>query len=340
MERSLEMLVGLLGILKARGAYVPLDPGDPSDRLAFVLEDTGAPLVVTQARLVKRLPPSGARVVCLDADWHTIAEESAANPAPTGTSENLAYVIYTSGSTGRPKGVQIQHRALVNFLCSMRREPGLTERDTLVAVTTLSFDIAGLELFLPLTTGARVVIAAREVAADGARLMELLALSGATVMQATPATWQLLLSAGWQGDRGFTILCGGEPLPRKLADQLLARAAAVWNLYGPTETTIWSTVARVERGEDAVSIGHPIANTQVYVLDARRQLVPAGVPGELFIGGHGLAHGYLNQPELTGEKFVPNPFEPGTRLYRPARMPGARRPPDQTSRPSDRAWRD
>jgi acyl-coenzyme A synthetase/AMP-(fatty) acid ligase/SAM-dependent methyltransferase/acyl carrier protein len=212
--------------------------------------------------------------------------------------------------------VQIQHRALVNFLCSMRREPGLTERDTLVAVTTLSFDIAGLELFLPLTTGARVVIAAREVATDGARLMELLALSGATVMQATPATWQLLLSAGWQGDRGFTILCGGEPLPRKLADQLLARAAAVWNLYGPTETTIWSTVARVERGEDAVSIGLPIANTQVYVLDARRQRVPAGVPGELFIGGHGLARAYLNRSELTAEKFVPNPFEPGTRLYR------------------------
>jgi amino acid adenylation domain-containing protein len=225
-------------------------------------------------------------------------------------------VIYTSGSTGRPKGVQIQHRALVNFLCSMRREPGLTERDTLVAVTTLSFDIAGLELFLPLTTGARMVIAAREVAADGARLMQLLALSGATVMQATPATWQLLLSAGWQGDRGFTILCGGEPLLRKLADQLLPRAAAVWNLYGPTETTIWSTVALVERGEDAVSIGHPIANTQVYVLDARQQLVPAGVPGELFIGGHGLARAYLNRPELTDEKFIPNPFEPGTRLYR------------------------
>jgi amino acid adenylation domain-containing protein len=319
VERSLDMLVGLLGILKAGGAYVPLDPADPPDRLGFILENSGAPVVLTQSAILPRLQMEGTRAISLDTAWKEIDSEAAGNPTPAGTSENLAYIIYTSGSTGVPKGVAIPHRALVNFLSSVRREPGLTERDTLVAVTTLSFDIAGLELFLPLTAGARVVIAAREVAADGSRLAELLSRSRATVMQATPATWQLLLASGWQGARDFTILCGGEPLSPKLANQLMAGGAAVWNMYGPTETTIWSTIWRVDGANgaiSAVSIGRPIANTQTYVLDAAQQLVPAGVAGELYIGGDGLARGYWNRPELTAEKFVPNPFVPGSRLYR------------------------
>jgi amino acid adenylation domain-containing protein len=316
VDRSLDMLVGLVAILKAGGTYVPLDPTDPADRLGFILEDSGAPLILTQSHLVARLPVDGSRAICLDASGPAISAENGENPLPRATPESLAYVIYTSGSTGRPKGVSIPHRALVNFLCAMRRDPGLTDRDTLVAVTTLSFDIAALELFLPLTVGARVVIASREVASEGSRLSELLLRSRATIMQATPVTWQLLLAAGWRGDATFTILCGGEPLSRRLANQLLAGGARVWNMYGPTETTVWSTTWRVEPGDGAIRIGQPIANTQVYVLDPRRRLVPPGVPGELYIGGDGLARGYWNRPDLTAERFVSNPFVPGSRLYR------------------------
>ncbi|HEX7243455.1 MAG TPA: amino acid adenylation domain-containing protein, partial [Longimicrobiaceae bacterium] len=229
-----------------------------------------------------------------------------------------AYVIYTSGSTGTPKGVVVPHRAVVNFLDSMRLRPGLSARDTLLAVTTLSFDIAALELFLPLTTGARVVLADRETASDGARLREAVAASGATTMQATPASWRMLLDAGWEGAPGLKALCGGEALPRELADRLLGVTGELWNLYGPTETTIWSTVERVEPGEGAVSIGAPIANTRLYLLDAGLEPVPEGVPGELYIGGEGVARGYLGRPELTAARFIPDALsrEPGARLYR------------------------
>jgi len=216
--------------------------------------------------------------------------------------------------------VQIPHRAVVNFLTSMRREPGLVEQDVLLSVTTLSFDIAALEVFLPLSVGAHLALVSREVAADGARLSEQLANSGATVMQATPATWRLLLEAGWEGNDRLKILCGGEALDRELANQLLKRCASLWNLYGPTETTIWSAACKVETEitNGSVSIGRPIANTQLYVLDRHLQPVPIGVPGELHIGGDGLARGYLNRPELTSEKFIANPFgdELNSRLYK------------------------
>jgi amino acid adenylation domain-containing protein len=314
VERSLDMLVGALAILKAGGAYVPLDPRYPADRIAYMLQDSGARVLLTQAALEESLPAGVEHVVRLDADAARWAELPATPPEAAAGPEHLAYAIYTSGSTGRPKGVEIPHRALVNFLATMAVQPGLTADDVLLAVTTLSFDIAGLELYLPLTRGGRVVLAGAETALDGVRLAELMAATGTTVMQATPATWRMLVDSGWRGRPGLTALCGGEPLPRELAEELLGRVGSLWNMYGPTETTIWSTVARVER-DAPITIGRPIANTEVYVLDRRDRPVPVGVAGELCIGGAGLARGYHERPELTAARFVPNPFGPG-RIYR------------------------
>ncbi|MEG4517840.1 MULTISPECIES: amino acid adenylation domain-containing protein [unclassified Microcoleus] len=307
VDRSLEMMVGLLGILKAGGAYVPLDPAYPPERLGFMLEDAKISVLLTQKKLLESLPKNSASLVFLDADWEGIS--SCGGPVVgLQNSSNLAYVIYTSGSTGKPKGVQISHASAVNFLNSMRQQLAIANRDVWLAVTSLSFDIAALELFLPITTGSRVVVASREVASNGEKLLETLTNSGATVMQATPASWKMLLAAGWQGNHQLKILCGGEALPRQLANQLLLRGAAVWNLYGPTETTIWSTLYQVDRKDESVSIGRPIANTQIFILDSYLMPVPVGVFGELHIGGAGLSRGYLNRPELTAEKFTPNPF--------------------------------
>ncbi|MEG4242346.1 amino acid adenylation domain-containing protein [Microcoleus sp. MON2_D6] len=307
VDRSLEMMVGLLGILKAGGAYVPLDPAYPPERLGFMLEDAKISVLLTQKKLLETLPKNSASLVFLDADLEGI---SSGDEPLVGlqNSSNLAYVIYTSGSTGKPKGVQISHASAVNFLSSMRQQLAIADRDVWLAVTSLSFDIAALELFLPITTGSRVVVASREVASNGEKLLETLTNSGASIMQATPASWKMLLAAGWQGNNQLKILCGGEALPRHLANQLLLRGASVWNLYGPTETTIWSTLYQVDRKDESVSIGRPIANTQIFILDRYLMPVPVGVFGELHIGGAGLSRGYLNRPELTAEKFIPNPF--------------------------------
>jgi amino acid adenylation domain-containing protein len=315
LERSCDMVVALLGTLRAGGAYVPLDPAYPPDRIAYMLEDSQARFVVTQAALRKSLPPTTADVVCVDDP--SLGSEAEPLPA-TPSGDDRAYVIYTSGSTGRPKGVEIPHRAVVNFLRSLAQEPGMGPGDRLLAVTTLSFDIAGLEIYLPLFVGAKVVIASRETASDGRALAALIDGEAITVMQATPATWRLLLDAGWRGNTGLRIFCGGEALPRELARQLLPRCAELWNLYGPTETTIWSTLHRVSPGEGAVPIGHAIANTQLAILDDDRRPVAPGTPGELYIGGAGLAAGYLARPELTAERFIANPLDPagGSRLYR------------------------
>ncbi|BDA68754.1 hypothetical protein CAL7716_029200 [Calothrix sp. PCC 7716] len=317
VERSLLMVIGLLAILKAGGAYVPVDHSYPTERIAFILEDTQAPVLLTQASLVEAMPQHQAIVVCLDTDWHLIAQQSQENVFSQLTTDNLAYVIYTSGSTGKPKGVQIPHTAVSNFLYSMKEAPGLTSEDTLLAVTTYSFDIAALELFLPIIVGARLIVASREIVSDGTQLSAKLIDSKATVMQATPATWQLLLAAGWSGNHQLKILCGGEALPGQLANQLLDRCDCLWNMYGPTETTIWSAANRVKTVNNSVPISSPIANTQLYILDKYHQLVPVGVAGELCIAGEGLARGYFHRPDLTAEKFIPNPFsDKSTRLYK------------------------
>ncbi|MBE9229223.1 amino acid adenylation domain-containing protein, partial [Phormidium sp. LEGE 05292] len=316
VERSLLMLVGLLGILKAGGAYVPLDPEYPTERIAFMLSNSQVSVLLTQEKLITQLPKIDLHLISLDADWEIIAQQNQNNIISQVCPENLAYVIYTSGSTGQPKGVQISHSSLTNFLYSMKQEVGINAKDILLAVTTICFDIAGLEFYLPLIVGAQVVLLPREQSADGTKLSEKLLQSGVTIMQATPATWRLLLGSGWQGNHQLKILCGGEALSHELAVALLERSQCLWNVYGPTETTIWSTISRVETDrnfaavQDSLeSIGRPIANTQIYILDRSLQPVPIGVPGELHIGGAGLAKGYLNRPELTNEKFIPNPFD-------------------------------
>ncbi|HME08081.1 MAG TPA: amino acid adenylation domain-containing protein, partial [Bryobacteraceae bacterium] len=299
LEPSLDMPVAVLAVLKTGGAYVPLDPNYPQERLDLIRQDAG--LTVTL----------GVE------NWPRFDGESDSD-LPAQDPDRLAYVIYTSGSTGVPKGVEISHRALVNFLWSMQRQPGISPQDKLLAVTTLSFDIAGLELLLPLTVGAEVVIASRDARRDGRALVQLIETAGITLMQATPTTWKLMLDAGWTGSPNLKALCGGEELTRDLANELVRRTASLWNMYGPTETTIWSTCEHVTAGEGPVSIGRPIANTLLYVLDTQGRPAPLGVPGELYIGGDGLARGYHNRAELTAEKFFLNPFLRNTsaRLYR------------------------
>jgi amino acid adenylation domain-containing protein len=251
----------------------------------------------------------------LDADAAAVSRHSTAPVEPWASPEDLAYVIYTSGSTGRPKAVEITHAALRNTLAHFARQVAVTAGDTLLAVTSLSFDISALELFLPLVHGATIRLMSRDQALDG----ELLAreVAHATIMQATPATWQLLLEAGWIGNPELRVLCGGEPLPWPLALQLLDRASVVWNCYGPTETTVWSTTWRVDRDGGRALLGHGIANTRLYVLDGCGEPVPAGVPGELYIAGASVARGYRDRASLTAERFVPDPFAAdGRRMYR------------------------
>ncbi len=321
VERGAAMLAAVIGILKAGAAYVPLDPQFPQERLRFMAEDAQLTLLVSTSALAGPFGLPRERQLLLDCDAGTIA--SAPNnrllvTAHTAQPEDPAYVIYTSGSTGKPKGVVVPHRAVVNFLISMAREPGLRADDVLVAVTTLSFDIAVLELQLPLTLGATVVIATRDDAMDGNALIALFERHRATIMQATPVTWRLLLEAGWRCRAPFRALVGGEAMPKELADQLLARGVELWNMYGPTETTVWSTCVRITDLSLGISIGKPIANTTVSILDEQKKLCPIGVPGELCIGGDGVALGYWNRPELTADRFIPDPFStaPGATLYR------------------------
>ncbi len=311
-SRNEHMLVAMLGILRSGAAYVPLDPSFPADRLEFMVRDAGLRQVVTDSDASHPWGFPSAEPLFV-ADLAPVAGER----LPGGNPGGAAYVIYTSGSTGRPKGVRVPHRAVVNFLNSMRREPGMSATDRILAVTTLSFDIAVLELLLPLTVGATVVVASRESAADGQALCALLSEHGATMLQATPSTWRLLLDAGWTGSNGFRALVGGEPLPPDLAQALLGHGVQLWNMYGPTETTVWSTCHRVDTVDGPVPIGRPIANTRIDVVDDGLRLLPPGVTGELVIAGEGVALGYLARPDLTADRFVADPLAPrGAMRYR------------------------
>lgn len=316
-DRSVDLVVGMLGIWKAGATYVPLDPiSNPSQRLSHIISAAGIEVIVAHDELAKLLPVHSARLLAP----HIAEENELAAPASESGHarhpDQAAYVLFTSGTSGKPKGVEVSHRALGNFLHSMAGEPGLGADDTLVAVTTISFDIAGLELLLPLTKGAQVVIARSETAMDPTALMELLEECGATILQATPATWQMLLAADWRGRPGLKALCGGEALPRELAVELRQRVESLWNMYGPTETTIWSSTEDLTEREGPISIGRPIANTQIYVLDDELRPVPIGLAGEIVIGGEGLARGYYENPALTAKSFVPDPFAKGARMYR------------------------
>lgn len=326
VERSIEMVVGILAILKAGGAYVPLDPSYPIDRIGYMLEDAHVAVLLTQQslnikELLAKTPQQQTKVINLEQipeaialEKHNLNHNLTNNVKPS----NLAYVIYTSGSTGKPKGVQIEHRTAVNLLTAIAQKPGIDASDTLLSVTTISFDIAVLEIFLPLITGAKLVIVSRQTAMDGHQLLQALEQHQATLMQSTPVTWKLLLAAGWQGSKNLKMLTGGEALAKDLAKELVNKGASLWNLYGPTETTIWSSVHQVTADQESISIGRPIANVKYYILDAHLMPLPVGIPGELYIGGDCLARGYFNRPELTAERFIPDPFSdrPEARMYK------------------------
>ena len=307
VERSLNMMVGLLGIQKSGAAYVPLDPAYPAERLRLTLEDAKVLILLTQQSLLNEMPEHSAEVVCLDRDWPQIAQESASNPISDVRPEDLVYVIFTSGSTGRPKGVQVPHRAVVNLLSFMARELRMGPDDVFPALASFAFDMCIPELYLPLVTGGRMVLGERDLGANGEEHAALLRREGATIVHATPSTWSLLLEAGFTG-KGLKRAIGAEPLPRELCVRLLEADNSLYNFYGPTETTVWSTYHHFRSPDEPVVVGRPLANTQIYILDKTLQPLPLGVPGEIYIGGDGVTCGYLNRPEMTAEKFVHDPF--------------------------------
>lgn len=311
LERSVDLVVALLAIVKSGGAYLPLDPNYPDERLNWIAENSEIGILVAAPEMRKRLPDFGGQVVSLD--WDALKTYADRDLGVQVSGDHLAYVLYTSGSTGRPKGVAIPRKALLNLLWSLRRELEFTASDVWLAVTTISFDIAGLEIWLPLITGARLVLAPQATVSDADRLQSELQSHNVTFLQATPSTWHLLLESGWQGKPDLKALCGGEAMPRDLANRLFPLVGRLWNVYGPTETTIWSTAHRISGPDDPILIGRPLANTQIYILDQNLALVPIGVSGELYIGGDGLARGYFRRDDLTAERFVQSPFG---RLYR------------------------
>ncbi len=313
VDRTPNMLAALYGILKTGAAYVPIDPDLPLSRIAYMLEDAQVDTVITEHVFENRIKELGVDGIFVeDISYANVAEYSAPQISPDST----VYIIYTSGSTGKPKGVEVSHRALVNLVSSISKKPGVTHDDVVFAVTTLSFDVAAAELHVPLTQGGTVVLASKTETTDGNLLLKQIQMNHVTLMQATPATWRLLIAAGWDSDTKLRVISTGEPLPKDLAAELLLRSDEVWNLYGPTETTIWSTGVRLEKGQENITIGKPIDNTQVYILDENFTQVLPGVVGELYIGGDGVAKGYINRPELTAERFIDNPFNPGSKMYR------------------------
>lgn len=318
VDRSIDMIVALLAVMKAGHTYIPLDPTHPGNRLALAMETASIGALICHSDKIAELCPEGVRTIRLDRE-HEAIDLQDAGPLPrlVGDGAASAYIIFTSGSTGVPKGVEVPHRALTNFLRSMAKEPGFTAEDSIVALTTISFDIAALELYLPLICGGTIILADRLEVTDGFALVERIRTGGASVVQATPTLWSMLLEAGFQPNPSVRMLCGGENLPRDLADRLIKGGGELWNMYGPTETTIWSSVERV-RGDKPITIGHPIDNTTLHILSPEGRLQPIGVVGELYIGGLGLAHGYIGREELTAQSFrdVVLPGHPSQRLYK------------------------
>ena len=314
MSRSVQLPVMLMGILKSGASYVPIDPEYPENRIHFIIKDANLKVIITESEWSHHIPMHTSKLILEEENFELLPIGDI--PICKNKISDVAYIIYTSGSTGRPKGVAISHGALTNFLMSMKYQLGIGSEDILLALTTFSFDISILEIFLPLLSGGTVLLADNRTTKDPNLLMSLIRSYNPTVIQATPSLWRILLDSGWEGNQNLKALCGGEALSKSLGMELLGKTGELWNMYGPTETTIYSLIKPIVSEKDLDSIGKPIDNTEVYVLDDNNQLVPLGVDGELHIGGEGLSIGYLNKPDLTYKQFIENPFRPFTSIYK------------------------
>lgn len=317
LDRSVEMLVCLLAVLKSGGVYLPLDPEYPVERIGFMLKDSSAKLLLTSEKY-KNKNEFSVKEIIIEQIWSGLTAPEHLVSSQNVAEQDLAYILYTSGSTGMPKGVCVTHGNLANLLLSMRVTPGINSNDKLLAITSISFDIAGLELYLPLITGAEIVLADTDATRDGRLLVNMLNEKNISIIQATPSSLQMMSDAGWEKYSSIKVLSGGEALPKELAKKLLSVCDQLWNMYGPTETTIWSTVKQIYSHDKQITIGAPIHNTRVYIMNEQGKPVAQGQPGEICIGGDGVAKGYYNRPELTAEKFVPDTFSSivGARLYK------------------------
>ena len=307
LERSPAMIISLLAVIKAGAAYVPIDPEYPEERIEFMLQDSAAKMILLSSQPERKINTDVIKIF-IKTDLSGLERFSKNVPEISVSGNDLVYILYTSGSTGKPKGVLIEHHSLVNLLLSMAKMPGITEQDILLAVTTISFDIAGLEMYLPLLTGATILLADAQATKDGRELLKKVKEQQVTIMQATPSTYKMMIAAGWEQLLNLKILCGGEPLTKDLADKLGTRSTALYNMYGPTETTIYSTGKQIDINDEIITIGKPINNTQIYILDESSNPVPEGVTGEIYIAGEGVSRGYVNRPQLTAEKFIDDPF--------------------------------
>lgn len=316
IDRSISLVLCLLGLVKAGAAYVPIDPHLPTDRVNFILDNSGAKLLCTVQKYSEQYAGITDKIL-FDNVLLNSHSQPHSEPDVEYDGNELAYILYTSGSTGQPKGVAIERHSLLNFLLSMQKEPGINQDDILLNITTISFDIAELELFLPLICGAQIIIVDNEVAKDGRALLEIIKTEQISIVQATPFTWRMILQSGWNKPLPIKAFCGGEALPKDLADKLLEKCTELWNMYGPTETTIYCTIKKILPKEDLITIGKPIDNTQVYILDKEQHQVPAGEEGEIYIGGEGIARGYVGRPDLTSERFIDDTFSgSGGKIYK------------------------